>query len=230
MGVKLVRGNIFTSDSQAIVNTINCVGVMGAGIALECRLRYPEMFKKYVALCNEKKIEIGLLWIYKSDRHWVVNFPTKRHWKHPSKEKYLHAGLNKFVNSYRDKGIKSIAFPLLGADKGGIDKDKSLSIMRSHLDGLDIDVEIYLYDPNASDDLFEEVKNKLISKSVMDIAIETGIDRRQVEKIFVALNSTHITQLNQLIQADGVGLKTLEKIFNYAMGNVSADPIQKSLF
>jgi O-acetyl-ADP-ribose deacetylase (regulator of RNase III) len=230
LGVKLIKGNIFTSDCQAIVNTINCVGVMGAGIALECRLRYPDMFKKYVALCNEQKIEIGLLWVYKSDRHWVVNFPTKRDWKHPSKEKYLHAGLNKFVNFYQDKGIKSIAFPLLGADKGGIDKDKSLSIMRSHLDGLDIDVEIYLYDPNASDDLFEEVKSKLLSKSVMDIAIETGIDRRQVEKLIVALNSKHVTQINQLIQADGVGLKTLEKIFNYTMGNVSADPIQKSLF
>lgn len=71
MSVQIVTGNIFTSECQTIVNTVNCVGVMGAGIALECRLRYPEMHDKYIALCTERKINIGLLWIYKSQKMGV---------------------------------------------------------------------------------------------------------------------------------------------------------------
>ena len=81
MSIKIISGNIFTSKCQTIVNTINCVGVMGAGIALECRLRYPEMYKKYVELCENREISIGILWLYKSEDRWILNFPTKKHWK-----------------------------------------------------------------------------------------------------------------------------------------------------
>ncbi len=77
MGIKIINGNIFTSKCQTIVNTVNCVGVMGAGMALECRLRYPEMHEKYILLCKDKLIDIGLLWIYKSPEKWILNFPTK---------------------------------------------------------------------------------------------------------------------------------------------------------
>lgn len=86
MAIKIIKGNIFTSNCQTLVNAVNCVGVMGAGIALECRLRYFEMYNRYVALCEENKIEIGLLWIYKSPVKWILNFPTKKHWKYPSKK------------------------------------------------------------------------------------------------------------------------------------------------
>lgn len=77
MPAKIITGNIFTTNCQTIVNTINCVGVMGAGIALECRLRYPDMHEKYIKLCMDNHIDIGLLWIYKSSDKWVLNFPTK---------------------------------------------------------------------------------------------------------------------------------------------------------
>ena len=133
MNINIIKGNIFTSQCKALVNTVNCVGVMGAGIAFEYRLRYPIMYEKYIQLCENKQISIGKLWLYKSEDKWVLNFPTKNHWKYPSKKKYLHSGLKKFVETYESKGIEAIAFPLLGADKGGIPQNESLEIMESYL-------------------------------------------------------------------------------------------------
>ena len=104
--ITVKKGNIFTSNCDTVVNTVNCVGVMGAGIALECRLRYPEMYKKYKDLCHKDLIQVGKLWIYKTDKKWILNFPTKKDWKHSSKIEFIEAGLIKFVRTYKEKKIK----------------------------------------------------------------------------------------------------------------------------
>ena len=216
MTVKIISGNIFTTQCQTLVNTVNCVGVMGAGIALECRLRYPEMHQRYVNLCSNQKINIGTLWIYKAPERWILNFPTKRHWKYPSKMEFLHAGLEKFSSTYKDKAIESIAFPLLGADKGGIPQQQSLDTMMNYLEGLDIDIEIYRYDPRAKDDLFDKTKEWLVSKEIDYIAQETGLRKDYVAKVVNSIQSPDIAQLNQLARVKGIGIKTLEKIFRLA--------------
>lgn len=224
MSFRIIEGNIFTSTCQTIVNTVNCVGVMGAGIALECRLRYPEMHSKYINLCNEKKMEIGKLWIYKSHDRWILNFPTKTHWKYPSKTSYLHAGLEKFVATYKERGITSIAFPLLGADNGGISQDISLAIMESYLKKLDINVEIYKYLPNIEDDLYSSVKMLLLSQDIEDISMSTGIGKSHVKKLLDALQSNEIHQLNQLGKVKGIGIKTLEKIYKFSISHIDDKP------
>jgi len=216
MSVDIISGNIFTSKCQVLVNTVNCVGVMGAGIALECRLRYPDMFQKYVQLCEEKKIDIGKLWIYKSPDRWILNFPTKKHWKFPSKKEYLRAGLDKFCQTYKERGIESIAFPLLGADKGGIPQDVSLNIILSYLDDLDIQIEVYKYDPMAEDDLYDVVKKWLWEHDIDYIYNETKLRKDYILKVKNATKSSNIVQLNQLARVNGIGIKTLEKIFNLA--------------
>ena len=216
MGIQIIQGNIFTTNCKVIVNTVNCVGVMGAGIALECRLRYPEMFEKYYKLCDTKKMEIGKLWLYRSTEKWVLNFPTKVHWKLASKPEYLHKGLQKFVASYKEKEITSIAFPLLGADKGTIPPDISLDIMQHYLRNIPIDIEIYKYDPKAKDDLYDYIKKLLFSLNIDDISKRSGIKANYINKILNAMHSEHITQLNQLAKVDGVGIKSLEKIFTFS--------------
>ena len=221
MSLSIIEGNIFKSNCQTIVNTVNCVGAMGAGIALEYRLRYPEMYAKYMKLCEENRIDIGMLWIYKSPDRWVLNFPTKKHWKYPSKHTYLHAGLKKFVGTYKEKSIKSIAFPLLGADKGGIPQEDSLNIMDSYLNGLDIDVEIYKYVPTAEDDLYERIKEYLLSKDIDHISQSTGLRKDYVVNVLNAMHSGNIYQLNQLGRVQGIGIKTLEKIFSFARSSTS---------
>jgi O-acetyl-ADP-ribose deacetylase (regulator of RNase III) len=216
MGVEVINGNIFNSKCEFLVNPVNCDGVMGAGLALEFKLRYPEMFTKYGALCEANKLAIGLLWIYKSELKSILNFPTKLSWKYPSKESYLHQGLKKFVDTYQSRNIKSIAFPILGGGRGGIDSKVSLAIMQSYLSELNIDIEIYDYSVTANDDLYIEFAKKITPLSSEQISAESGVKIIYIERVLEAIKEGRIHQLNQLLSIQGVGLKTVEKIFAYS--------------
>jgi len=214
--MKIIKGNIFTANTQTIVNTINCVGFMGAGIALEFKLRYPDMYNKYKKLCKNNQIEIGKLWIYKTQNRWILNFPTKKHYKFPSKEEYLHKGLEKFINTYKQKNIKSIAFPLLGADKGGLGKEKSLKIMQQYLTNLDdIEIFIYEYDPKSYDELFEKFKNYMLNQEITNIQNELNLPQKQVKQIIKILQENEISQIIQLLKFKNIGEKTVAKIFEH---------------
>ena len=137
--------NIFDSQCQTIVNTVNCVGVMGKGLALEMKKRYPNMFDKYKDYCDKGLIDIGKLWLYKhSDDKWILNFPTKKHWKNGSEYEYIEEGMKKFVETYQEKGITTIAFPMLGCNNGGLEKDVVIQIMTKYLIKCDnLIIEIY---------------------------------------------------------------------------------------
>ena len=129
--VREISGNIFNSSCQTIVNTVNCVGVMGKGIAIEYKLRYPDMFDTYFKLCERKLLKPGLLQLWTKSNPWILNFPTKFHWKYPSKLEYVELGLEKFHNIYLEKKISSIAFPLLGVNSGGLDQNSVVDLMTS---------------------------------------------------------------------------------------------------
>lgn len=222
MITSIKKDNIFNAKTQTVVNTINCVGVMGKGIALVFKLRYPKMFDLYKEYCKSKLIGIGKLWLYKGEVNepWVLNFPTKFHWKYPSKMEYLEKGLQKFVDTYKDKGITSIAFPLLGTHNGGLDKEEVLALMKRYLNQCDIPIEVYEYDPSASDDLFESFKAKWNSIPQQDKKTLTGIKmQKQIDTIDEALCSDQVRSMISLIEYDGIGLKTMEKCFKLVMGN-----------
>jgi O-acetyl-ADP-ribose deacetylase (regulator of RNase III) len=219
--LRIITGNIFTTKCQTIVNTVNCVGVMGAGIALECRLRYPAMYQQYAGLCKENKIDIGTLWIYKATEKWILNFPTKQHWKYPTKEEYLHAGLRKFMGTFEARGIESIAFPVLGAQNGGLDAARSVEIMESYLRDCPIRVEIYQYDPMAKDDLFDKFKERMLTLGLEDLKSATGLRSDYIERIRDVLQNPKMCQLNQLAKANGIGDKTLEKAFAFVRNEAS---------
>ena len=118
---------------------------MGKGLALEMKNRYPSMFETYKEYCNRGLIDIGILWLYKySDGKWILNFPTKKHWKYKSEYEYIEKGMEKFISSYKEKGITSIAFPMLGCNNGGLDKEIVLQIMLKYLSKCDnLIIEIY---------------------------------------------------------------------------------------
>lgn len=213
--IKIVKGNIFTTKCQTIVNTINCVGVMGAGIAFECRLRYPTMYERYLELCKEKKIDIGTLWLFKTDDKWIMNFPTKYHWKCESRKDYLEKGLQKFVDTFKEKEITSIAFPLLGASNGGIPEKVSLEIMKKYLEKCDIEIEIYYYDPMAYDDLFIHFKSLWNKISEKELAQKSGLRIDFVRKVKNALENSEIRSLSRLLTIKGIGDVTLEKSFQF---------------
>ena len=112
-----ITGNIFTSSCEVVTVTVNCVGVMGAGIAKECRIRHPELYKLYADHCENRLLAPGKLLLWKSR---ILCFPTKIDWKHPSRMDFLVAGLDKLAATYQARGIRSIAMPHLGCSHGGL--------------------------------------------------------------------------------------------------------------
>ena len=209
------EGNIFTTQAKTIVNTVNCVGIMGAGIAFEFRLRYPKMYEEYQKFCEDGLIDIGKLWRYRAEDRDILAFPTKKDWRFPSKEIYLHKGLEKFLATYRSLGIESIAFPLLGADKGGIKPDRALEIMYSYLEKCDIEVEIWHFDPMAKDDKYESFKALLENLDNDTIRKESGISMNILKNIRQGIENPSINSLSGLLRLKGVGEKSLEKLFSY---------------
>ena len=118
--MKILIGDIFQSEAQTLVNTVNCVGVMGKGIAAEFKKRYPGMFKDYVARCERKSIKPGIPYLYKESLFppYVINFPTKSHWRAASQIKDIERGLRILSEKYKDLGVESIAIPPLGCGNG----------------------------------------------------------------------------------------------------------------
>ncbi|MBU4501421.1 MAG: macro domain-containing protein [Nanoarchaeota archaeon] len=140
----IVGKSIFDTKLQAIVNTVNCDGVMGKGLALEFKRRYPDMFKEYKEKCLKGEIKPGLLHIYRIDKKVIINFPTKKHWKNKSRMEYIEKGLLYLKNNYKAWGLKSIAFPKLGCDLGGLDWSEVKVLMEGYLKKFDIPIEIYV--------------------------------------------------------------------------------------
>lgn len=142
--IEYIEGDIFESPAQVIVNTVNTVGVMGKGIALSFKKRYPEMYERYKTVCEQGLLRTGKLMLFYESDYWVLLFPTKENWRHPSKLEYIEAGLQKFVQTYAAKGITSIAFPRLGCGNGELKWDDVRPLMEKYLKKLPITVYIYL--------------------------------------------------------------------------------------
>lgn len=153
MMITYVKGDIFSSPAKIIVNTVNTVGVMGKGIALEFKNRYPDMFQTYKNICQEGKLDIGMLYLWKKSEKWVMLFPTKKHWRNPSKLEYIESGLKKFADNWDRLGTDSIAFPRLGCGNGGLDWNVVKPLMEKYLQ--DIPMQVYVYVDNYNDPIPE---------------------------------------------------------------------------
>ncbi len=227
--MKIITGNIFCTEHQTIVNTVNCFGIMGAGIALECKYRYPEMFIRYQEMCDKKLLDIGKLYLYKTNQKWILNFPTKYHWKYETKPEYLEKGLQKFKETYKEKGIISIAFPLLGAQNGGLTKEQSLQLLQKYLVDIDIPVEIYQFDANASDDLFDKFSKSFRSRSNIELKKISLLKEDKIKKIKEILENIELKNMGQLATTKGIGESTIQKCFDFEI-RIDTLNIQTNLF
>lgn len=149
--IHFITGNILESEAEALVNTVNTVGVMGKGIALQFRNQYPNNYKIYRQACKDKKLTIGHLLVTEDEslltgKKILINFPTKTHWKLPSEYAYIDQGLEELVKVIQSRNIKSIAIPALGAGNGGLDWIKVKPMIVAALENLDC--EVYIYEPN----------------------------------------------------------------------------------
>jgi O-acetyl-ADP-ribose deacetylase (regulator of RNase III)/uncharacterized protein YwgA len=144
MMVKVLEGNLFESKAQTLVNTVNCVGIMGKGIALEFKNRFPDMFKDYADRCKRGEVKLGQPYLYKTLLlPWILNFPTKDHWRSVTNLKDIVQGLEYLLKHYKEWGITSIAVPPLGCGHGQLEWRIVGPTLHSYLSKMDIPVEIY---------------------------------------------------------------------------------------
>jgi len=144
MNVIVRTGNLFDSKAQALVNPVNCVGVMGKGLAKEFKIRFPEMFRDYADRCRRNEVFPGRPYLYRDLRGtFIVNFPTKNHWKSASRIEDIRDGLLYFIGRYEEWGILSAAFPALGCGNGGLEWDTVGPLMFQLLSQAKIPIEIY---------------------------------------------------------------------------------------
>jgi len=137
-------GDIFESDAQTLVNTVNCVGVMGKGIALEFKKRFPDMFDEYVRMCREERVQLGQPYLHTQlTPPWILNFPTKEHWRSVSRIEDIIEGLHYLRAHYKQWGITSMAVPPLGCGQGHLEWRIVGPTLYRHFADLDIPVELF---------------------------------------------------------------------------------------
>jgi len=142
--VKVLMGDILKSKTQTLVNTVNCVGIMGKGIALEFKEQFPDMFNDYVARCNRNEVRLGKPYLYKRlTPPWILNFPTKGHWRSVSRIEDIVKGLKHLFQHYKEWGITSLAVPPLGCGQGQLEWKIVGPTLYRYLNQLDIPVELY---------------------------------------------------------------------------------------
>jgi O-acetyl-ADP-ribose deacetylase (regulator of RNase III) len=149
--IKYIVGNLLESPAEALVNTVNTVGIMGKGIALQFKNEFSHNYKVYLKACNEGKLGIGQLLITEEEsllygKKLIINLPTKTDWRKPSEYSYIENGLKELAKEIRSRKIKSIAIPPLGAGNGGLEWEKVKKLMEENLK--DLDSDIYIYQPN----------------------------------------------------------------------------------
>jgi O-acetyl-ADP-ribose deacetylase (regulator of RNase III) len=160
MNVLIVEGSVLESKAQTLVNTVNCVGIMGKGLALAFKKRYPEMYRDYVNRCARGEVKLGQPYVYrpaddlfaKSPVQWILLFPTKDHWRSKSKITDITAGLDYLSAHYVEWGITDLAIPPLGCGLGGLTWSEVKPILVASLEKLDIRVTICVPSRQPEDD------------------------------------------------------------------------------
>ena len=224
---------------MAIVNTVNCVGAMGKGVALDFKLRFPDMFREYQKICFKHLLKPGQILPYTKSTPIILNFAIKDDWKDPSRVEWIEETLQKFVAKYHALGITSVAFPWMGAMNGGLPFETIQRLTRKYLSELDdIEIEVYDFDPDVPCALYNSLKH-IISNQIFtphELENMSQIKVRYWEKIFNAVNDDKTKSINNLCNyvEDGkriIGKTNIERLFifltNYNSGNFS---ITKSLF
>lgn len=146
-------GNLLSADVEALVNAVNTVGVMGKGIALQFKQTYPEMFQEYARAARAGEVQIGAMHLWATDAtsgpRFIINFPTKRHWRSPSRLADVASGLPSLAETIERNEIRSVAIPALGCGHGGLDWVSVEPLIRQTLEPLSAVVDVRLFPPSA---------------------------------------------------------------------------------
>ncbi|MDR6635095.1 O-acetyl-ADP-ribose deacetylase (regulator of RNase III) [Phyllobacterium sp. 1468] len=172
--IRFAEGNLLEANAEALVNTVNTVGVMGKGVALMFKEAFPENFKLYEDACAKKEVRVGEMFVSQNrdlyGPKWIINFPTKAHWRYPSRIDWISKGLDDLKRVIISKKIKSIALPPLGAGNGGLDWSEVRDLIVAKLSSMS-DVEVIVYEP---------------TKKYQNVAKRTGVEKLTPARALIA--------------------------------------------
>lgn len=214
-GIDVVVGDIFESPAQTLVNTVNTVGVMGKGVALAFKQRFPDMYEDYERRCAHHQVRLGRPYLYRRpEPPHILNFPTKEHWRAVSRLSSIVGGLEYLETHYEDWGITSLAVPPLGCGQGGLEWSVVGPILYQHLARLPIPVQLFAPYGTSHDELQPRyLQRTLASETSSDI---TGVDeRKRLQPAWVALVAA-LEQIQQNPHHWPVGKTTFQKLAYFA--------------
>lgn len=195
--IEYKTGDILKEDAEALVNTVNCVGVMGRGIALQFKQAFPENFREYAEACKRGKVQPGRMLVHDTQQlihpHYIINFPTKRHWKGKSRIEDIEAGLKNLADVIRVRKIRSIAFPPLGSGLGGLDWQEVKTRIESAMAPLG-DVHVVIYEPAGPHVAEKMAYNRKVPRMTTGRAALIALMHRYLEGLldpFVTLLEVH---------------------------------------
>ncbi len=195
--IRYKSGNILEADAEALVNTVNCVGVMGRGIALQFKKAFPDNFKAYAAACKREEVLPGKMFITETGQltnpRYVINFPTKRHWRGKSRMEDIDSGLAALVEEIRTRNIRSIAIPPLGSGLGGLQWHEVRQRIEDALRGFN-DVEVIVFEPHGAPEAGRMVHNREVPNMTAGRAALVALMERYLRGLldpFVTLLEVH---------------------------------------
>lgn len=209
--INLTSGDILKSNAEAIVNTVNCVGVMGRGIALQFKKAYPQNFKYYAAACKKNEVKPGEIFVFETGSllgpKYILNFPTKRHWKEKSRMEDIESGLKDLIHVIQKYDIRSIAIPPLGCGLGGLKWADVLPKIQLALQGLS-GVDIAIYEPTGAPKAEDMVKASEIPDMTIGRAILVGLVHRYLRAVMdPVVTILELQKLMYFMQESGQLLK-----------------------
>lgn len=205
-------GNIFESKMQTIVNTVNCVGVMGKGLALEFKKRFPDMYEDYVARCDRKQVRLGEPYLYRRLlTPWILNFPTKGHWRSVSRLSDIIAGLEYLEKHYHEWEITSLAVPALGCSNGQLEWRVVGPTLYRYLSRFDIPVELYA--PYGTPE--EEIEVSFLQSAIPTSTNNAPGDHWKINPAYIGLVEI-LARIEQEPYHWPVGRVTFQKITYFA--------------
>lgn len=180
---KFVTGDLLQSDAYALVNTVNCEGYMGKGIAYQFKLKYPEMNKEYINKCKRNELIPGKLHCYNTGNKLIINFPTKNKWREKSTMDYVTSGLDELVEIINTHNIPSIAIPPLGSGNGGLIWAEVKEIIIQKLKIISESVDIYIYEPSHNHKTVATAEPQLSLSALILMNIKFNLSKSRFDKI-----------------------------------------------
>ena len=195
--IRFKTGDILAEDAEALVNTVNCVGVMGRGIALQFKKAFPENFRVYADACARGGVRPGRMFVFETgaltNPRYIINFPTKRHWRGNSRIEDINAGLKDLATVIRERGIRSIAVPPLGAGLGGLEWSEVRPRIEKALRGFN-NLDVVVFEPRGAPEAERMVQSQEVPKMTAGRAALVGLMDRYLNGLldpFVTLLEVH---------------------------------------